>query len=159
MDLKGAYGLICFRPDDAGLFGMLLTGDLVYLQIAGIFGWAGTPAAFQVDTRAITWELRHSLQSDVMMYVDDIIGVGMADHIQTDLDLTRTVCTSLLGPSAVADDKTEQGRRLDVIGYVIDLDTQRVSIFRKNLLSALHGFITVDINGSMTIRVAQRLAS
>ena len=159
MDLKGAYTLICFGPDDAGLFGMLLTGDLVYLQIAGIFGWAGTPAAFQVVTRAIMWELRHTLQSDVMMYVDDIIGVGMADHIQTDLHLTRTVCTNLLGPSAVADDKTEQGRRLDVIGYVIDLDTQRVSISRKNLLSALHGFITVDINGSMTLRIAQRLAS
>ena len=46
--------LLSFRPDDAGLFGMLLTGDLVYLQIAGTFGWAGTPAAFQVVTRAIS---------------------------------------------------------------------------------------------------------
>ena len=92
-------------------------------EISFTFGWAGTPAAFEVVTRAITWELHHSLQSDVMMYVDDIIGVGMANHIQTDLDLTRTVCTSLLGPSAVVDDKTEQGRRLDVIGYMIDLDT------------------------------------
>ena len=159
MDLRGAYTLICFGPDDAGLFGMLLTEDLVYLQIAGIFGWAGTPAAFQVVTRAITWELRHALQSDVMMYVDDIVGVGMVDHVHADLDITRSICTSLLGPTAVADDKTELGRRLDVIGYVIDLDTQRVSISRKNLLSALHGFITVDINGAMTLRVAQRLAS
>jgi hypothetical protein len=159
MDLRGAYTLICFGPDDAGLFGMLLTEDLVYLQIAGIFGWAGTPAAFQVVTRAIIWELRHALQSDVLMYVDDIMGVGMAEHVPTDIALTRAICTSLLGPNSVADDKTEQGRRLDVIGYVIDLDTQRVSIARKNLLSALHGFITVDINGSMTLRVAQRLAS
>jgi hypothetical protein len=159
MDLRGAYTLICFGADDAGLFGILLTEDLVYLQIAGIFGWAGTPAAFQVVTRAITWELRHSLQSDVMMYVDDIIGVGMVDHVRTDLDRTRDICTSLLGPTSVADDKTEYGCRLDVIGYVIDLDTNRVSISHKNLLSALHGFITVDINGPMTLRVAQRLAS
>jgi hypothetical protein len=138
---------------------MLLTGDLVYLQIAGIFGWAGTPAAFQVITRSITWELRHALQSEVMMYVDDIVGVGMVDHVRTDIDRTRDICTDLLGPTAVADDKTEEGRRLDVIGYVIDLDTQRVSISRKNLLSALHGFITVDIDGSMTLPIAQRLAS
>ena len=53
MDLKGAYTLLSFRAEHVGLFGMLLTGDLVYLQIAGIFGWAGTPAAFQVVTRAI----------------------------------------------------------------------------------------------------------
>ena len=57
MDLKRAYTLLSFKPEDAGLFGVLLTGDIVYLQIAGIFGWAGTPAAFQVVTRAISWEL------------------------------------------------------------------------------------------------------
>jgi hypothetical protein len=141
------------------MFGMLLTGDLVYLQIAGIFGWAGTPAAFQVITGANTWELRHALQSEVMMYVDDIVGVGMVDHVRNGIDRTRDICTDLLGPTAVADDKTVEGRRLDVIGYVIDLDTQRVSISRKNLLSALHGFITVDIDGSMTLPIAQRLAS
>jgi hypothetical protein len=93
------------------------------------------------------------------MDVDAIKGVGMVEHVPTDIDLTRVICTSLLGPTSVDDGKTEQGRRLDVIGYVIDLDTQRVSIWRKNLLSAPHGFITADINGSMTQRVAQRLAS
>ena len=30
MDLKGAYTLLSFRPEDVGLFGMLLTEDLVY---------------------------------------------------------------------------------------------------------------------------------
>ena len=33
---------------------------------------------------------------------------------------------NLLGPTAVDDGKTETGRLLDVIGYVIDLNTQRV---------------------------------
>ena len=53
MDLKGAYTLLSYRPEDAGLFGMELTGDLIYLQIAGIFGCAYTPAAFQVVARAL----------------------------------------------------------------------------------------------------------
>jgi hypothetical protein len=94
MDLKGAYTLLSFRPEDAGLFGMLLTGDLVYLQIAGIFGWAGTPAAFQVVTRAISWELRHALQSSTLMYVDDIIGGCFAEDVEKDLAKTREICTS-----------------------------------------------------------------
>ena len=124
MDLKGAYTLLSFRPEDVGLFGMLLTDNLVYFQIAGIFGWAGTPAAFQVVTRAVQWELRHCLQSSTMMYVDDIIGIGMVTYIEDDLKLTQEVCTNLLGPNAVADEKTEVARRIDVIGYIVDLDTQ-----------------------------------
>jgi hypothetical protein len=61
MDLRGAYTLLSFRPEDVGLFAMLLSDDLVYLQMVGIFGWSGTPAVFQVVTRAITWELRQVL--------------------------------------------------------------------------------------------------
>ena len=67
------------------------------------------------------------------MYVDDILGVCMLKDLESDLLLTCETCTDLLGPTAVADDKTETGRRLDVIGYIVDLDLQRVLIARKNL--------------------------
>ena len=106
MDLKEAYTLLAFRPEDAGLFGMEVTGDLVHLQIAGIFGWACTTAAFQVVTCAIKWELTHILQSCVDMYVDDIIGVCFDKDLRSNLIHSRGVCTDLLGPTAVADDKT-----------------------------------------------------
>jgi hypothetical protein len=36
----------------------------------------GTPAAFQVVTKAITWELQHTLRMQTVMYVDDIMGGG-----------------------------------------------------------------------------------
>ena len=159
MDLKGAYTLLSFRAEHVGLFGMLLTDNLVYLQLAGIFGWSGTPAAFQVVTRAIAWELRSRLQSHTVMYVDDIIGIGFAKDITADLALTRHICTALLGSGAVADDKTEVSRRLDVIGYVIDLDTGRVLISKKNFLTALHGFLSADTAARINLRTAQRLAS
>ena len=135
MDLKEAYTLLSFRPEDAGLFGMEVTGDLVYLQITGIFGWACTPAAFQVVTRAIKWKLTHILQSCV--YVDDIIGVCFDKDLRSDLVHSRRVCTDLLGPTAVAVDKTGWGRRVDIIGYVIDLDRERVSISGENFLNTL----------------------
>lgn len=161
MDLKGAYQLLSFRPEDAGLFAMMLTDNLVYFQVAGIFGWAGTPAAFQVVTRAISWELRYRLSSATIMYVDDVIGVGLEEDIISDLATARQICTDLLGPAAVADDKTEVGRRLDVIGYTVDLDSQRVLIARKNHLTALHGFCSTDTGASalINLRTAQRIAS
>jgi hypothetical protein len=33
MDLRGAYTLLSFRLEDVGLLAMLLSDDLVYLQI------------------------------------------------------------------------------------------------------------------------------
>jgi hypothetical protein len=100
MDLQGAYTLY---PKDVGLFAMLLGDELVYLQMVNIFGWSGTPAAFQVVSRAITWELRYALQSSTVMYVDDMMGVCFAE----DLARARDICTSLLGPESIADDKTD----------------------------------------------------
>ena len=159
MDLKGAYTLLSFRPSDAGMFAMLLTDDLVYFQLAGIFGWGSTPAAFQVVTRAITWELRYALRSRTLMYVDDIVGVCFVGDLDADLSRTRAICTSLLGSGAVADDKTESGRKLEVIGYTICLDTERVGIAEKNFLKALHGFATTDVSARINLKQAQRLAS
>ena len=66
---------------------------------------------------------------------------------------------NLLGSGAVAHDKTEVGRRLDVIGYTIDLDTERVLIAKKNYLTALHGFVSTDLQQRINLRTAQRLAS
>jgi hypothetical protein len=37
MDLRGAYTLLSFRPEDVGLFAMLLSDDSVYLQMVGNF--------------------------------------------------------------------------------------------------------------------------
>ena len=131
---------------------MLLTGNVVYFQMAGIFGWSDTPTAFQVVTRAITWVLRHALNSSTIMYVDDIVGVCFAADVEADLAIT-----DLLGSGAVA--KTEHGTRMDVIGNTIDLNTERVLIARKNFLTALHGFITTDVAERVNLRSVQRLAS
>jgi hypothetical protein len=159
MDLKGAYTLLSYRPEDVGLFAMLLTDDVVYFQIAGIFGWSGTPAAFHVVTRAISWELRHTLAGRALMYVDDIVGICLDTDLASDLSRTKTICTDLLGPKAIAEDKTECGTRLDIIGYIVDLTTHRVLISLKNFLAALHGFITIDVTKRTKLPIEQRLAS
>ena len=159
MDLRGAYTLLSFRPEDAGLFGMELTGDLIYLQICGIFRWSSTPAAFQVVTRALKWEFKSLLESYTEMYVDDVIGVCLAEDVTSDIKEATRICSSLLGPTAVASDKTETGTRLEMIDYVVDLETMRVSIARKNFLSAIHGFLSVNLYGSAKLKTMQKLAS
>jgi hypothetical protein len=53
------------------------------------------------------------------MYVDDIVDVCFSEDVNAELAKTRNICTSLLGSGAMADDKTESGRKLEVIGYTI----------------------------------------
>ena len=149
---------------------MELTGHLMYLQIAGIFGWSSTPAAFQVITRAIQWELKHLLHSRILMYVEDIIGVCFAKDIVCDLAVTRNVCSlpysvpkrvnsRLLGSIAIADDKPETGTRVDILGYTVDLTTHSVIIAKKNFLNTIYGFLEVDLTAPISLTEAQRLAS
>lgn len=161
MDLKAAYTLLSFRPEDVGLFDMLLTGDLVYFQLAGII-WLVRHAR-SVSSRNTCNIMRcitqHALRSRTLMYVDDIIGVCFANEVDIDLAKTRIIYTSLMGPGAMADDKTESGIRLNVIGYTVDLVTERELIARKNFLTALHRFISSDVNKRINLRTAQRLLS
>jgi hypothetical protein len=75
MDLKGAYTLSFFKTEDVRLLCSEMTDEQIIVFICGIFGWTGTPAAFQVVTRAILWDLSLILLGLALMFVDDIIGV------------------------------------------------------------------------------------
>jgi hypothetical protein len=112
-----------------------------------------------VVTRALSWELKHELKSRTLMYVDDVVGVCFAEDVEDDLAAARRLCVDLLGSTAVADDKTEFGVCLDVIGYTINLSEKRVLIARKNFLKVLHGYISADVTKRVNLKTAQRLAS
>jgi hypothetical protein len=56
-----------------GIFAQELVDGLICFHLCGVLGWSGTPAAFQVVTRAIKWELAHKLRRKHVMYVDDIL--------------------------------------------------------------------------------------
>lgn len=151
-DLRGAYQLLSVRPDNAKYFAMEIFGDRIFIHLCGIFGWTCTPAAFQVVSRGIQWELKHRLKGSCKMYVDDIIGVCMVKDLNDEVQCAKSVCISLLGPYAIAEDKTETGTRIDVLGYVIDLKLKVVSISRKNFLNAVYGFFTIDLDKKRSCR-------
>jgi hypothetical protein len=89
-----------------------MTDDNVIILICGIFGWTGTPAAFQVITRALEYELKVALRGDVTMYADDMLIVTLKKHPAHDMKVTDTTCNNLMGPNSVETTKTESGRKL-----------------------------------------------
>ena len=158
-DLRGAYQLMSLHPDFAKYFGMEIHGERIFIHLCGIFGWTCTPAAFQVVSRGIQWELKHSLKGRCKMYVDDIVGLCFAQDLNGDVQCAKDVSTSLLGPKAIAGDKTETGTRLDVLGCITDIEQRLESISRMNFLNAVYGFFTINLDKKVTLKTAEKLAS
>ena len=164
MDLRGAFNLLSFRKDTAQYFATELTDGLVIIFACGIFGWVGTPFAFQVVTRALKHEMLYKLRGVSDMYVDDHIGLCLRIHLAQEQADTRKTCTDLLGEGAVADDKTEASTdhgedRLDVIGFTMCLRKQMVTISRKNFLKTFYGYFEVDVEVKVPVKTLERLAS
>ena len=55
---------------------------------------------------------------------------------------------------------TPANSRLDIIGFTLALDTQLVTLTRRNFLRALYAFFAVDLDkGTATVRELVRLAA
>ena len=158
-EMGGPAALENRRPECAKYFGMEISKERIYIHLYGIFGWTCTPAAFQVVSRGIQWELKHRLKGRYKMYVDDIVGACMADIISDEIQCAKSVCTDPLRPNAIAEEKTESGTRLDILDYVIDLELSLVSISRKNFMNAVYGFFTTSVDRKIDLASAQKLAS
>ena len=161
MDLRAAFTLLSVAPKNTPLFTMNLTGGLVILVLCGLFGWTGTPFAFQVVTRAILYELLAVTLGALLMYVDDIMGVCFEKDLAAEQHSAFDLCTRLLGPRAIAEDKTESGRKLVWIGYLVDLDKQLVNLSPRNFRKCFYSFFTVVVDGSakVPVKTLERLAS
>jgi hypothetical protein len=158
-DLRGAFTLLSFSADGVKYLACELTDDLILVYHTGLFGWTGTPFAFDVVTRVLRREINKRIHGRMTMYVDDLIGITLLQHLAADKASARLVCEGLLGSKAMAEDKWEEGRRIDAIGWSIDLDLMRVSIARRNFLKILYGFFSVDENKQVQVCTIETLAS
>jgi hypothetical protein len=159
LDLQQAFTLIEFEASDVKYLGMEMSNNRVMFFLCGIFGWTGTPAAFQVLNRAILHELRFKLRGKALMYVDDIIIITRKGNVNFDIDVTNKVCCNLLGDNAIEQKKTEFGRKIVAIGYEFDLDKGLVTLSQRNIHRTLYAFMSVDFEKSIKVSTMQKLAS
>ena len=159
MDLANAFGLLFLNADSAPLMAFELTGQITALYIAGIFGWTGTPFAFDPVSRSLRYVVRRRIAGGVDVFVDDLMGCSSDEVIENDMSIAGNCITDLLGPKALATDKTESGRVLVFIGWFIDLDKRVVGIAQKNIFKAIHGFFSVNIHQRVTLKKLQQLSS
>ena len=110
-------------------------------------------------TRVLRREINKRIHGRSGMYVDDLLGITLWRFLKEDMSTARAVCEGILGSQAMAEDKWEEGRCLDIIGWKVDLDLLRVSIARRNFLKIAYGFFSVDENKPVQVCVIETLAS
>ena len=94
-----------------------------------------------------------------LWYVDDLNACSNRRTYEKDMSRVDVEVRTLLGPSSVAAEKDKSGRQLDMIGWLIDLDTQLVTISDKNFNKTLHAFFSFNIVDPVTLHQVQVMAS
>jgi hypothetical protein len=67
--------------------------------------------------------------------------------------------TGLLGPQAIAKGKDEIGRQLDFIGWLVNLDTQSVTLSQRNLYKTIFAFFSFEVKGKVSCAQVETMAS
>jgi hypothetical protein len=158
-DLSKAFTLLDFSVESCRLLVCRLTDNLDMIYHTGMFGWTGTPYCFQVITRIITKLVRKKIKGAFSMYVDDGMGICMKQDLENDKQVFKNISERLLGDNSVAEDKWEEGRKLDWIGWLINLDTQQVTLARKNFMKTFYGFYTCNEYDAVKIEDIEKMAS
>jgi len=160
VDLSGAFNLIRFHPESVKLLAFELTEGITAIHITGMFGWTGTPYAFQVITRVLATLVGLVILGICLWYVDDGMGVSKkGKDRENDMKNTVNVIHQLLGDDAVAMDKCEHGRRVEMIGWVVDLDKRIITMSRRSFLKTVHAFFLIDTEAHVHYRELEILGS
>jgi hypothetical protein len=159
VDLKGAYTLLSFKDSEIPLLGAFTSEQSVIFFLCGVFGWTGTPASFQVVTRVIKSEVNLLIKGIIDMYVDDILGVSLANDVDEDINITCRFCRTLFNSDCIAEAKTEKGRSIDVIGYNINLDSGHVSLTTKNQHRVIYGLCDLQVGMTISVKTIEKFAS
>jgi hypothetical protein len=159
MDLKGAFGLLRINEHSVQKLAFELTDGLSLLHLRCFFGWAATPAVFQVFTRNLERKTNATIEGEVLLYVDDFCGCSPMLSAESDRSKTRELTVQFMGTDSVAENKWEFGRSIDFVGWQFNLDSRRVTLSKKNHYKAIYYFFIVDTEKPQSLQTMQMLAS
>ena len=110
-------------------------------------------------SRALKVEINRFIHGCVNIYVDDLLGVSLRRHLESDIATAKSICCRLFNSECLEDSKTVSGRVLTVIGYTINLDSMMVSVAQKNYLRVIYGLSTITFEEKIPIKTLQKFAS
>ena len=102
----------------------------------------------------------HTIDDAEVLYVDDLNVCSNRRIFASDMSRVDDEVRTLLGPSSVAADKDKSGRRLDMMGWLIDLDAQQlVTIFDWSFDKTVYAFLSFNVDEPARSWLRWRLAT
>jgi len=161
MDFKGAFTLLTFNLEHIQHVCMEMTEDLFMVFLCGVFGWTGTPAAFNVISQLVLWELKNngSFKALARMFCDDLMAASWEWNLASDMKIARELCQGIMGQHSMELTKEISGVVMDLIGYELDMPNHTLGIKQRNISRALYGFMMLDESKLVTRTLMERISS
>jgi hypothetical protein len=159
-DFSGAFTQMNVNPDSAYLLAMAIGGGLLLIYLTGLFGWLGFPMAYGVLSRAFQRLFRKDLEIPLVLYVDDIIALSLAARASRDQQYIEAKCEEAMGSKAISyDKKVPPCVSCEILGWLIDLDTETLRPSPKGIRKLVFAFWMVACGDMFPLLVYQLLAS
>jgi hypothetical protein len=158
-DVAGAFNQLHWSPASAKLLCAMVDDDVVFMMLTGGFGHCVTPMIWSVVGDAISRLASSSALCPLHTFVDDTFGAGLPDHVYATRQAVQDATRNVLGPTAIAADKSLCGPSLEILGFLIDL--QSASLRPKDLAldKLFFCFFNLDLSAPHPLETWQCLAS
>ena len=163
-DIKSCFPQMDMSPKSAVLLAMRITAAIVFIHLAGSFGWTGAPMAWAIIGTAMLriCLLRYSSIIDLFLICDDFVGFGLLSDALTVSSFVRSLIIDVCGPDSVALDKSILAQQADVIGWEVNLlDPNGASIRPKTdaIAKMCYYFFSFDVDAPQPLILWQILHS
>ena len=122
-DIKSCFPQMDMSPSSAILLAMRITLSIIFIHLAGSFGWTGAPMAWSMIGGAMLriCVLKFESVIDIFLICDDFVGFGLHPDTLTVSLFVRNLILDVCGPDSVSLDKSVHSLQAEVIGWYLDL--------------------------------------
>jgi len=163
-DIKSCFPQMDMAPTSALLLAMRITATIIFIHLAGSFGWTGAPMAWSIIGAAMLriCVIKFASVIDLFLICDDFVGFGLYSDTVTVSKFVRELILDVCGPDSVSLDKSVHSQQAEVIGWYVDfLDPLGASIRPKTdaIYKMCYYFFSFDINAAQPLVLWQILHS
>jgi len=121
-DIKACFPQMDMEPSSALLLAIRLTATIVFIHLAGSFGWTGAPMAWAIIGSALLRLCAAHLASIALFLIcDDFVGFGTNKQDCSDAaQFVRDAIINTCGPGSVSLDKSILSQQPVVLGWYLD---------------------------------------
>ena len=164
-DIKSCFPQMDMSPTSAILLAMRITATIIFIHLAGSFGWTGAPMAWSIIGSAMLrlCVVHFEDRIDLFLICDDFVGFGLINDTVTASAFVRSLILDVCGPDSVSLDKSVLSQQAEVIGWYIDLRDPILGASIRPKTDAIHKmcfyFFSFDLNVAQPLVLWQILQS